>query len=153
MAESGFVIDGTHYEIPTLDSFTMAEAKILFDCSGLALEDFAVDEADPDATDGLRKNLRNPGFIEALMVVAYKRGNPNASLAKARELIGQANLVEAIKNMVDEDDAGPPEPQKTELERNASVGSTESLSEHSGGNSTDVSGAPDVSLLSTGISA
>ena len=39
--ESGFVIDGVVYEVPGLDTLTMDEAQVLYDYSGLGLEDFA----------------------------------------------------------------------------------------------------------------
>lgn len=152
MAESGFLIDGVQYEIPTLDSFTMAEAKILFECSGLALEDFAVDEDDAEATDNLRKHLRNPGFIEALMLVAYIRGNRAVPIGKAKTIIGQANLVEAINSMAEGDDALPPEPEKTESVKRDSEGNSASRSEPSGIASTNGLAEPGPIQNPTGIS-
>src|SRR5574337_617209 len=99
MADSGFVIDGITYEVPTLDSFTMGEAKILYLCSGLSLEDFAVDEEDAEASARLKRNVRNPGFIEALMRIAYLRGNPGITDSKAESVVSKANLVEALSKI------------------------------------------------------
>ena len=110
MADAGFLIDGTQYDVPSLDSLNMDEAQILYDTSGLVLEDFAVDEDDPEATGKLQKNLRNPGFIRALMIIAYLRGNGGVSRAKAEAIIGSSNLVSAIEAFVSSvgSDDGPP---------------------------------------------
>lgn len=149
MADSAFVIDGMSYEVPTLDSFTMSEAKILYRCSGLSLEDFAIDEDDPEASGKLQKNIRNPGFIEALMTVAYVRGNKGISEAKAASVIGQSNLVEALQTFVgSEDDADPPVPS----EAPATEGSSVSPSDPSGDASMNGSDAPAKTPEPTGTS-
>lgn len=145
MADSGFLIDGLRYEVPSLDSFNMGEAKILYKCSGLALEDFAVDERDPEARDRLAANIRNPGFIEALMVVAYLRGNGGMSEARAMSVIQNANLVQAIESFVDSvvGDAGPPAPSEDTL--------TSSPSSTSGEDSPNGSAEPVTIQRPTGI--
>ena len=129
MADTGFLIDGLRYEVPTLDSFNMGEAKILYKCSGLALEDFAIDERDPEARDQLAANIRNPGFIEALMTVAYLRGNPEMTEGRASAVIQSANLVEAIKSFVEsaEADAGPPESGGTQTSSPSSTSGADSV--------------------------
>lgn len=105
-AETGFLIDETFYELPSLDSFTMDEAQILYDYSGLTLEDFVdADEAD--------KKFKNPGLLRALMHVAYQRGNPRMNTSRVKTLVGAASLVSAMEQLAEgtvaaEDDAGPP---------------------------------------------
>jgi len=154
MAETGFRIDGVVYDVPTLDSFTMDEAEILYKCSGLSLEDFAVDEDDPEQAEQFSKNLRNPGFIRAMMTVAYIRGNPGVTPAKAGTIIGKSNLIEAIQNFVGEVDAdSPPEPERSGSEKPDSDASTESWSEPSGGTSVEGLAARDDPRVATGTSA
>lgn len=152
MTESGFLIDGTAYDVPTLDSFTMDEAEILYKCSGLTLEDFAIDEEDPSASAQLLKNVRNPGFLRALMTVAYLRGNPGMSTSKAEAVIGKASLVEALESLAEVGDDGPPEVQRSASEKLGSEGSTASSNGLSGGTSTEDSAEPESLLRATGTS-
>lgn len=152
MPESGFIIDGTAYDVPTLDTFSMDEAEILYKCSGLTLEDFAVDEEDPEASEQLIKNIRNPGFIRALMTVAYIRGNPGISQARASSVIGKANLLDAIKEFA-EADADPPELTRTTNEPDEPVASSESSSDPSGGTSIEGLAAREDPRVITGTSA
>jgi len=107
-AETGFMIDGALYEVPSLDTFTMDEAQVLYDYSGLTIEDFAVLE-DEDENEQVDR-LKNPGFMRALMHIAYQRGNEKLAPAKVRALIGSANLLSSYEHLaVGEDDALPPE--------------------------------------------
>ena len=72
--ESGFVIDGVVYEVPGLDTLTMDEAQVLYDYSGLGLEDFAQSADETEEETKARERLfRNPGLMRALMHIAYKR--------------------------------------------------------------------------------
>ncbi len=124
-AETGFMIDGTMYEVPDMGTFTMDEAQTLYDYSGLGLEDFASpeDETDDDMKERERK-LRNPGFLRALMHIAYQRGNPQERSARVKALIGAANIISALENLAGdepeaEDDGLPPvstiEPEQSSL--------------------------------------
>jgi hypothetical protein len=107
-AEPGFIIDGRRYDIPSIDTFTIDEAQILYDYSGLTLEDFAA--ADDGDADELEPKFRNPGFLRTLLHVAYQRGNPKANPQRVRTLIGTANLIETLQQLAEtvEEDAGPP---------------------------------------------
>lgn len=154
MADSGFIIDGLHYEVPSLDSFNMDEAQVLYDLSRLTLEDFAVDEDDPAAAAKLHENIKNPGFVRTLMTVAYMRGNRGISRSKAEAVIGGSNLFEALKQFGEsvEADAGPPEVSRSEPEPPDSDESTASLNGHSGESSTSNSAEPAENPAPTGIS-
>lgn len=112
----GFEIDGAMYEVPTLDSLTMDEAQVLYDYSGLAIEDFA--PAHPSASDEEKKahgdamlaKAKNPAFKKALVHVAYARGNPDASRSKISELVGKANLIDiSLALVIEEAQQNPPE--------------------------------------------
>ena len=151
MADSGFVIDDVNYDVPTLDSFDMNEAQILYDTSGLALEDFAVDDGDPDAVAELQKNIRNPGFIRALMTVAYIRGT-GASRKKAEAVIGQANLIGAIKSFAESVEVDADPPTTPSAQHDPFVGA-ESRNDPSGQSSSNGSGAEPAELpVATGTS-
>lgn len=153
MADTGFRIDGLVYDVPTLDSFNMDEAEILYKTSGLALEDFAVDEDDPEASARFQRNLRNPGFIRAMMTVAYIRGNPGMSVGKASAVIGKANLIEAVQNFIEAgSDESPPDQTLSGNGQPDSGASTESSSAPSGWSSTDSSAAPGDPPVATGTS-
>jgi len=107
----GFEIGGRTYEIPALGDFTMAEAQILYDASGITVEDFLLDD-DGDDRSGFLEKLRNPGLMRALMHVAYQRGNPDMRAAAVAEAIANVNYLEALTDLIEarrrqEGDAGP----------------------------------------------
>ena len=134
--EASFVIDGDNYEIPDLGSFNMTEAVVLYDHCGLTLEDFAIDEDDPDQVEELAQKTKHPGFIQSLMVVAYMRGNRNVKRLKAEQVIGNSNLIEAYEAMVIAGAAeDPTEPQKSEEPKKASGSKKSSSGGSSGGDS------------------
>lgn len=146
-AETGFNIDGTLYELPTLDSFTMDEAQIMYDYSGLSLEDFAEPEEETaeQAAERVRR-FRNPGFLRALMHIAYRRQHPKLADGEIRQLVGSANLIDALKDLADdgETDAGPP--ALTSAPGGSSPSGSDVSSGSSGGGSTSDS-APLAALL------
>lgn len=107
----GFVIDGSEYEIPEFDSFTMGEAFILYEHTKLSLDDFVADEDDPKQKEALRKNILHPGTVFTRLVVSYLRGNPGVSQGAAEKIIRESNWLETYKqylSMFDRGDAVPP---------------------------------------------
>jgi hypothetical protein len=121
-----FVIDGRDYEVPDLDTVTMGEAIIVYEYSGLALDELA-------------GNSKHPGVIAALMHIAYQRGNPGEPKVGVRQLIEQTSLVSALEKMGGED--GPPEVGKTE-QMPSSLPSSSSSDASSGPGSENASGDP-----------
>jgi hypothetical protein len=113
--ETGFRIDGKLHELPTIDSLNMDEAQILYDYSGLAIQDFAPPEGvtDEEHQQTIAPLVKNPGFLRALMHIAYQRANPKMTTARVKQAIGTANIVEAMQELAPpddrEDDARPPE--------------------------------------------
>lgn len=112
--ESGFNIDGEIYPVPSLESFDMDEAQVLYDYCGITLEDFA--PAHPNATEeeqeeheaSVAAKVKNPGFWRAMMHIAYARGNPDMSPARVKALIGKAKLLETLETLAtEEEDADP----------------------------------------------
>lgn len=98
--EPAFLIDGNEYPIPGLETFDMDEALTLYECCGLTLEDFAIDDEDEDEIAEMVQKTRHPGYVKALMIVAYQRGNAGVSKKKATAVIGRANLIEAYMAFV-----------------------------------------------------
>lgn len=152
MADTGFLIGEVFYDVPGLDSFNMDEAEILYKCSGLTLEDFALDEEDPEQAAQLAVNIKNPGFVRALMIIAYLRGDSNTTYAKAASVIGKTNVLEALKNLA-EGDVDPPEPTRTENGNADSGESSASSSVPSGGTSIEGLAAQEDPRVVTGTSA
>ena len=108
-----FVLDGTDYEAPSLYTFDMSERRVMFDLAGIVEEDFVQqeDETEEDHQARVARMTRHPGFMEALMHVAFQRGNPDMKRAKVQALIDKTNFHEAIEKWADadvEDDADPP---------------------------------------------
>lgn len=100
-AETGFNIDGNFYEVPPLDSFDMDEAQVLYDYSGLALEDFISppDNTPEDDLSAREQRLKNPGFVRALIHIAYQRGNPDMKPSAVKDAVGHANMLDAYTAM------------------------------------------------------
>lgn len=160
--ETGFRIDGGVYPVPTLDSLDMDESQILFDRSGLGIEDFVPlgDEASQEEKDArsreLSRNVKNPAFLRAMMEIAYRRGNPKLPIGRVRDVIAGANTMAAMSDLlrtsVARKRAGDPnvplEPT-TEPQR-SSDGSSVSSSSSSGNGSPDASDAPDENPARTG---
>jgi len=115
-AETGFLIEGKIYEVPTRETLTMDEAEFFFDYSGLTLEQF----------DSAQMNMR---AFRALVHIAYQRGNPRVTADEVAVILGKQNLGTVMSLLDDEeDDALPPasttEPDESSL--TSSVGSKQS---------------------------
>lgn len=150
-AETGFTIADVIHEIPSLDTFTMDEAQVLYDYSGLTIEDFALDEEDPASEEKQLEKWKNPGFLRAMMHIAYQRANPRANRAKVQAVIGATNMIAAISTLAEaEDDAVPP--ASTTEPSGSSPSDSVEWSEPSGNGSTNDSDAPVVPLTPTGTS-
>jgi hypothetical protein len=146
---AGFIIDGREYPIPSIDSFDMDEAQLLWDYAGLTLADFAVpDPEDPDAEEQMAERSRklgNPGWMRTLLHIAYQRGNPDVKPQVVKRLIGDVKLLDAMAKMVEEsdrreDDAGPPDLSERTSEPDASSPSDSSESDDSEKPKTGISG-------------
>ena len=154
--EAGFTIDGKVYAIPTLDSLTMDEAQVLFEYSGLTVEDFAgieideeldVEQLDPEQLEQL-KRMRNPGFLRALLHIAYARGNPALGRKRVERLVGDVNMLDAMIELAEQnagDDGEPgadPTPESTSELDESSPRNSDGSSGSSGIPSNDDSAAP-----------
>ena len=106
-----FVLDDDIYEVPGIEDLDLDEWQIMFDYSGLILDDFAPLD-DPDEETARLRRLRTPSFTRALLHIGYRRVNPDAKPDAIRELTGSLKLTRALSAMADavddEDDADPP---------------------------------------------
>jgi hypothetical protein len=142
--DSGFNIEGRHYPVPDMGTFTMDEAQTLWDYSGLGLEDFSVPEDESEEEHEVRmRRYRNPGFLRALMHIAYQRGNPEVRATRVRALISNANVIAAFEGLlgVEEDDADPP--AMTSAPGQSLPSGSDDLNGNSGPALVPVSDAPD----------
>ncbi len=126
-----FVINGTDYPIPQIDSFTIDECGIFHDWTNVHVEE-------------IEDTPVNSMMIAAFMQIAYMRGNPGMVPAVAKRMVGQSNLVEAMGAFAEtqEDDASPPELTKSEHEQSGSPPSSASSPSTSGDGSTTRSDTP-----------
>lgn len=163
-AETGFLINETLYEVPTLDSLDNDECLILFDYSGVVQEDFAAqeDETEEETSERNQKLMRHPGFWLGLMHIAYRRKHRELKPDKVKALIGRVNRYEAMSSLAGgedevEVDDNPPastsEPEESSLSGSLVNGNSTGLSPaSSGSDSTIGSGQPDEIPEATGDS-
>lgn len=136
--EAGFEIDGTRYEIPRLDTFTMDEAQILYELSGVVQEDFAPE--DPEASDevkaaheaGLESKIRNPAFKRALAHISYRRAHPDLPFDAAALAVGKANALDVTLALFKGEPESPPEMSSPNEPESKPSSSEHSKSEDSG---------------------
>jgi hypothetical protein len=152
-AETGFLIDGKVYEVPSLDSLDMDERRVMFDLCGLVQEDFVREEDEDEAEHDARvsRQMRHPGFMEALMHVAYQRGNPTVKRQKVQMVISKTNYFEAVSTMVgaEEDTEEVPLGLTSEPDKPSSNSTTDAPTS-SGDGSSNGSDQPDRSPEPTG---
>lgn len=150
--ESGFRIDGERYSVPTLDTFDMDEAQILFDYSGLAIEDFVPPNPEADEEEQstyrqeLRSKVKNPMFLRALMHVAYRRKNMTMTRSQIEQVIAAGNHMQAVVDFLQTSEADEDPTQgstsDSDTPKTSSDSSSRSSSKSSGQRSAKRSIAP-----------
>jgi len=156
--ESGFEIDGERFPIPTLDTITLDEERVLYIYADVVISDFL--PTHPDWSEDEKRahlllqagKLRNPDFKRALVHIAYRRRHPDVEDGDINVKVGQAGALdldlELIRGAAESDPptGSPNEPDKTSatstLERNGGSGKPIGTS----------SGTPEASLEDIGIS-
>lgn len=98
--EPKFTIGGREYEVPRLSTYDMDEWQILYDKTGLTL-------------DTVEDSPLSPGLLRSMLIVAYRRGNPDAAMKQIEAIVGAMNFGDVVGMILgDEDDAeaddGPP---------------------------------------------
>jgi len=100
-----FRIGDEEYEIPPIDDFDMDEWEIVYDYSGLVLDDFAPVE-DETQEQARQRRTAQPALMRALLHIGYRRTHPEAAVADVKKITGAAKLARIFEVG---DDAGPPD--------------------------------------------
>jgi len=157
--ESGFEVDGERLEIPTLDTITLDEERVLYIYADVVLSDFL--PTHPDWSDEDKQahmmlqghKIRNPDFKRALVHIAYKRAHPDIDNDEINVKVGEAGALELdlalLRGRPDDED---PQTRSPNGRDKTSANSTLERSGDSGKPSETSSGTPDASLESIGIS-
>jgi len=104
-----FKIDDAEYEMPMLDDLDMDEWQILYDYTGLILDDFAPKE-DADEERDRERRTSQPGFTRAMLHIGYRRAHPELKSDAIRQVTGEAKLLrvlEALNESTSEEDETP----------------------------------------------
>lgn len=159
-AETGLLIDGQVYELPTVDSLTLDEAELMYDRCGLTQEDFVkeLDETDEEHERRVAKLIRPPAYSAFLMQVAYQRGNPDAPPERVKKVLGSTNRLAAFSTLtLTVEEAGEvPLDTTSDPDRSSPSGSlerersTKESPETSGGGSENVSVSPAGEVVNIG---
>jgi hypothetical protein len=148
-----FKIDEDEYQIPGLDDLDMDEWQILYDYTGLILDDFAPQEDEDEERDRQRRTSQ-PGFTRAMLHIGYRRAHPELKPDAIRQVTGAAKLLSVLEAMGEsaddsEENEEAPLASTTELAPSSpsgSVDSNETASPPSPRNSAE----PDFRLVPTG---
>jgi hypothetical protein len=135
--QTGFLIGGTYYDVPRLETFDLDEEQILFDISGVIQMDFV--PAHPEASDEEKAEVdrrifltvRNPSFKRALIHIAYRRQHREMSFDEIASLVGRVSAVDSELALL-RGDADPPATTSQKQPENSSPTSEPSKSEDSG---------------------
>jgi len=104
-----FKIDDHEYEMPMLDDLDMDEWQILYDYTGLILDDFAPKE-DADEERDRERRTSQPGFTRAMLHIGYRRAHPDLKPDAIKQVTGEAKLLhvlEALGESAPEEDETP----------------------------------------------
>lgn len=111
--ESGFEVDGERYEIPTLDTITLDEERLLYVYADVVVSDFipihpdwGEDQAAAHALLQAQK-IRNPDFKRALVHIAYRRRHDDVDDVEIQRLIGGSSALELDLAMIRGSDESP----------------------------------------------
>jgi len=97
--ESGFEVDGERLEIPTLDTITLDEERVLYIYADVVISDFL--PTHPDWSEEEKhahlllqaQKIRNPDFKRALVHIAYKRAHPDVENDEINVKVGTAGAL------------------------------------------------------------
>jgi hypothetical protein len=99
-------IDGIEYDFPGIDTLTLDEAVVLYEQSGLTL----------DQIGELPTDSFHPGFIKGMLFIAVQRSRPELKRDEISKRLGElkiSDMGEVFEQQVEED-AGPPESEPSE---------------------------------------
>lgn len=111
--EAGFLIGEERYAVPTLDTITLDEERILYVYADTVLQDFGLPhpEAPEDEKQRVERaqlaKVRNPDFKRALAHIAYKRAHPDLTDTDIQKAIGEVRALELDNALIRGDDRPP----------------------------------------------
>ncbi len=154
-----FTAGGETYEYPDPFDLDLDEWVIIYDETGLILEDFAPFD-DKKREETRQQQLRNPALIKALAICGILRAKPELELDSAKELAGDMKMLAVLESLVagEEDDAEEVDPPTGGLQSNeseqppASERRSDDTSESSSADSAKSSDEPDSEPAATGTS-
>lgn len=106
---TGFEINGETYEVPMPSTFDMDEAQVFYDYTGWVVEEIWLGDLD------WAEIGRKPGFLSALVHIAYRRAHEEEADADIKALVGKQNRLSLFGAMLtaampdEEDKEGNPE--------------------------------------------
>ncbi len=154
-----FTAGGETYEYPDPFDLDLDEWVIIYDETGLILEDFAPFD-DKKREENRQQQLRNPALIKALAIVGILRAKPELDIDAAKELAGDMKMLAVLESLVagDEDEAEEVDPRIGGLQSSESEPSdpsqrrSDDTSESSSADSPKSSDEPDSEPAATGTS-
>lgn len=111
MSDHGFTIDGEVCPLVTLSEFTMGERQVLFENSGIIVEDFrrGNGETDEERDARIENATRNPGYLLSLLHVAYQRRHPEMTRQQVAGVVENVNAELALRTLGEDDqEENPP---------------------------------------------
>ena len=153
----GVEVDGETYQLPTLDTITLDEERVLFIYSDTVVRDFI--PAHPEVSDEEKKSyerlqllkLRDPNFKKALAYIALLRAKPELDEAERRAKAGRVNALDADIAMLWGDEDPPAKSSQKPLENRSDI-SEPSSSTDSGSSTKNGSDPQEETPVSTGTS-
>lgn len=100
-----FELEGNSYEFPDVLDLDIDEWVVVYEYSGLVLDDFAPKEDAEEEAERVQR-LRHPGFMKAMAHIAYQRANPKKTKSTVKTLMGGVKLVPLLESV----EGGPEEP-------------------------------------------
>lgn len=156
---TGFVIDGVSYPVPTLDTITLDEERVLFTYADVVVQDFLPPH--PDWKEHVvlayqtrqAGKFRDPAFKRALAHIAYKRAHPEIDDVDLEAILGSLQaLAVDLAVLTGGDDENPPIATSPKRQEKTTESSARERSGDSGIPTETSSETPDENPANTGTS-
>lgn len=99
MKDVGFEIDGVFHEMPLLGSFDLDENRVFKLRTGMHAEEVWLGLQD-GADLSFAELLRNDGFLEALVHIAYRRANEGTTDDEIQRRVGKMNRLDLFSSLI-----------------------------------------------------
>lgn len=149
METSGFEIDGAVYPVPTVDTLTIGEERLLYLYADVVLRHLAPAPSNLEPNIKLAweaeqaRRLDAPDFKRAWAIIAYRRKHPEAALVDVEKVVDASNALQfELTILAPGDDVDPPEQSSLKQPGSMSESSEPKASIPSGDPSTSASELP-----------